>query len=333
MKPLVEYISEAKFNRNIELYDLNIVSESLKDPKLIELAKYLKKFASKSSFYNYSFGGLFSQFGVEWDKITESDWETITDIEKAKKNVRKVISNRSNSISSIILVEYDGEIKYLITRYVVFDLKNTKRLYDFHTKEYYDKTSPEKLSDLKQRDIVDLITDNAVTYLLDSSKMYSTQDKQIARRIAKDGIVLQGDEYYYKEAAERNIKRYKQIIAQRKAERAAQDDTLSKEVQEVLNKILELNMKIIKEPVKYADCLYDIASLVYYSYGGNISKANSGNSLLYMYSEYVDANVKNASGKNDSYWIIDAQEKTTKKLSEKLKEMKEKIAKIEAKMK
>ena len=333
MKSLVEYISEAKFNRNIEFYDLNIVSESLKDHKLIELAKYLKKFASKSSFYNYSFGGLFSQFGVEWDKITESDWETITDIEKAKKIVRKVISNRSNSISSIILVEYDGEIKYLITRYVVFDLKNTKRLYDFHTKEYYDETSPEKLSDLKQRDIVDLITDNAVTYLLDSSKMYATQDKQIARRIAKDGIVLQGDEYYYKEVAERNIKRYKQIIAQRKAERAAQDDTLSKEVQEVLNKILELNMKIIKEPVKYADCLYDIASLVYYSYGGNISKANSGNSLLYIYSEYVDVNVKNASGKNDSYWIIDAQEKTTKKLSEKLKGMKEKIAKIEAKMK
>ena len=221
MKPLVEYISEAKFNRNIELYDLNIVSESLKDPKLIELAKYLKKFASKSSFYNYSFGGLFSQFGVEWDKITESDWETITDIEKAKKIVRKVISNRSNSISSIILLEYDGEIKYLITRYVVFDLKNTKRLYDFHAKEYYDKTSPEKLSDLKQRDIVDLITDNAVTYLLDSSKMYATQDKQIARRIAKDGIVLQGDEYYYKEVAERNIKRYKQIIAQRKAESCA----------------------------------------------------------------------------------------------------------------
>ena len=48
MKSLVEYISEAKFNRNIEFYDLNIVSESLKDPKLIELAKYLKKFTSDS---------------------------------------------------------------------------------------------------------------------------------------------------------------------------------------------------------------------------------------------------------------------------------------------
>ena len=52
-----------------------------------------------------------------------------------------------------------------------------------------------------------------------------------------------------------------------------------------------------------------------------------------MYSEYVDANVKNASGKNNYDWIVDAQEKTTKKLSEKLKEMKEEIAKIEAKMK
>lgn len=330
MKSLVEYISEAKFNRNIEFYDLSIVSESLKDSKLIELAKYLKKFASKS-YYNYSFGGLFSQFGVEWDKITESDWETITDIEKAKKIVRKVVSNRSNSISSIVLVEYDGEIKYLITSDVVFDLKNTKRLYDFDKNEYYDKTSPERLSGLKQYEVVDLIKDNAVTYLLDSSKMYATQDKKSARIIAKDGIVLQGDEYYYKEVAERNIKRYKQIIAQRKAERAAQDDTLSKEVQEVLNKILELNMKIIKEPVKYADCLYDIATLAYYSYG-NINKANSGNSLLYMYSEYVDANVKNASGKNDYDWIVDAQEKTTRKLSEKIKEMKEKIAKIEAKM-
>ena len=330
MKSLVEYISEAKFNKNIELYDLNIVSESLKDPKLIELAKYLKKFASKS-YYNYSFGGLFSQFGVEWDKITESDWETITDIDKAKKTVRRVISNRSNSISSIVLVEYDGEIKYLITSYVVFDLKNTKRLYDFDKNEYYDKTSPERLSGLKQSYIVDLIKDNAVTYLLDSSKMYAAQDKQSARRIAKYGIVLQGDEKYYKEVAERNIKRYKQIIAQRKAERAAQDDTLSKEVQEVLNKILELNMKIIKEPVKYADCLYSIATLAYYSYG-SINKAKSGNSLLYMYSEYVDANVKNASGKNNYDWIVDAQEKTTKQLREKIKEMKEEIAKIEAKM-
>lgn len=330
MKSLVEYISEAKFNRNIEFYDLNIVSESLKDPKLIELAKYLKKFASKS-YYNYSFGGLFSQFGVEWDKITESDWETITDIEKAKKIVRKVVSNRSNSISSIVLVEYDGEIKYLITSDVVFDLKNTKRLYDFDKNEYYDKTSPERLNGLKQYEVVDLIKDNAVTYLLDSSKMHAVLDKRLARRIAKDGIVLQGDEKYYKTVAERNIQRYKQIIAKRKAERAAQDDTLSKEVQEILNKILELNMKIIKEPVKYADCLYYIAKLSYYSYG-NINKANSGNSLLYMYSEYVDANVRNASGKNSYDWVVDAQEKTTKQLKEKIKEMKEEIAKIEAKM-
>ena len=330
MKSLVEYISEANFNRNIEFYDLNIVSESLKDPKLIELAKYLKEFASKS-YYNYSFGGLFSQFGVEWYKITESDWETITNIDKAKKIVRRVISNRSNSISSIVLVEYDGEIKYLITSDVVFDLKNTKNLYDFEKGESYIKTVPERLSGLKQSYIVDLIKDNAVTYLLDSSKMYATQDKKSARRIAKYGIVLQGDEKYYKEVAERNIKRYKQIIAQRKAERAAQDDTLSKEVQEVLNKILELNMKIIKEPVKYADCLYSIATLAYYSYG-SINKAKSGNSLLYMYSEYVDANVRNASGKNNYDWIVDAQEKTTKQLREKIKEMKEEIAKIEAKM-
>lgn len=330
MKSLVEYISEAKFNRNIEFYDLNIVSESLKDPKLIELAKYLKKFASKS-YYNYSFGGLFSQFGVEWDKITESDWETITDIEKAKKIVRKVVSNRSNSISSIVLVEYDGEIKYLITSDVVFDLKNTKRLYDFNKNEYYTKTSPERLSGLKQYEVVDLIKDNAVTYLLDSSKMHAVLDKQLARRIAKDGIVLQGDEHYYKEVAERNIQRYKQIIAKRKAERAAQDDTLSKEVQEILNKILELNMKIIKEPVKYADCLYYIAKLSYYSYG-SINNAKSGNSLLFMYSEYVDANVRNASGKNSYDWVVDAQEKTTKQLKEKIKEMREEIAKIEAKM-
>ena len=61
-------------------------------------------------------------------------------------------------------------------------------------------------------------------------------------------------------------------------------------------------------------------------------KAKSGNSLLYMYSEYVDANVRNASGKNNYDWIVDAQEKTTKQLREKIKEMKEEIAKIEAKM-
>ena len=163
-------------------------------------------------------------------------------------------------------------------------------------------------------------------FLLERKEVIGKNTWKSARRIAKDGIVLQGDEYYYKEVAERNIKRYKQIIAQRKAEKAAQDDTLSKEVQEVLNKILELNMKIIKEPVKYADCLYDIATLAYYSYG-NINKANSGNSLLYMYSEYVDANVKNASGKNDYDWIVDAQEKTTKKLSEKIKKTERKYRK------
>ena len=327
MKSLVEYISEAKFNRKIELYDLNIVSESLKDPKLIELAKYLKKFAD----CNYSFGGIFSEFGVEWDKITESDWETITDIDKAKKAVRKVISDRANAISSIILVEYDGEIKYLITHDKIFDLKNTKSLYDYEKGEFYTENVPHKINGLKQSYIVDLIKDNAVTYLLDSSKMYAVQDKKMQRRIAKDGVVLQGDEKYYKEVAERNIKRYKQIIAQRKAEKASQNDEFSKEVQEILDKILELNMKIIKEPVKYADCLYYIAKLTHDSYS-SANKSKSGNSLLYMYSEYVDANVRNASGKNSYEWIVDAQEKTTKQLSEKIKEIKEEIAKIEAKM-
>lgn len=329
MKSLVEYISEAKFDRKIEFFDLNIVLESLKDPKLIKIAKCLRAFASENS-YNYSFGGIFSRFGVEWDKITESDWETITDITKAKKAIRKVISNIENSISSIALVEYDGEIKYLISSFAVFDLKNTRDVYDYKEGKYSVKSSPKKLNGLKQYEIVDLVKDNAIVYLLDSSKMYATRDKRYARRVAQEGIVLQGDENYYKRVAEQNIKRYKQIIAQHNAEKLAKNDTLSKEVQEVLNRILELNMKILKEPIKYADCLYGIAKLVYYSYG-DIDKAKSGNSLLYMYSNYVDTIVRNTSGKTDSRTVAE-QEQTVEKLNKKIQEMKEEIAKIEAKI-
>lgn len=332
MKSLVQFIKESKFDRNMQIIDTNIILESLKDPKLLELAKYLKKFANKNK-NDLSFANLFGRYNVEWDQITESDWETIEDYERARKMIRKITTRGKSYIATLALVtdENGKDIKYLITPSLFVDFKYGKSVYDYETGQYKFVERPETSYNEKQYNIVDSIVDGCITYVLDASKYMGARSKQMERTNSRSGMVLQGDERYYKELAQKNIERYKKIVAQNKAERIAQKDNLSQEVQEILNKILELNMKIVSNPVKYADCEYNVRYLTYETFD-SIDKAKSGNSLLYYYNEYVNYLVKNASGKAVYSFEYENGDKKVVNLQNKIKDIKGVIAEIEAKM-
>lgn len=333
MKSLVQFIKESKFDRDMQIIDTDIILESLKDPKLLKLAKYLKQFANKNKNIDSSFANLFGRYNVEWDKITESDWETIEDYERARKAVRKIITNGKNSIATLALItdENGKDIRYLISPITFIDFKHGTNKYNYETGQYQYKEAPQVDHLMKQYEMLNYITDGCITYILDASKYQTTGSKRMERYDSKNGMVLQGDEYYYREVARKNIERYKKIIAQNKAERVAQKDNLSQEVKEVLNKILELNMKMVSNPTKYADCQYDLGKLSYEAYNG-LSKAKSGNSLLYYYNEYVSYLVKNASGKAAYGFEYEGGDKKIVELQRKIKEIKEVIAEIEAKM-
>ncbi len=332
MKSLVQFIKESKFDRDMQIIDTNIILESLKDPKLLELAKYLKQFANKNK-NDLSFANLLGRYNVEWDKITESDWETIEDYERARKAVRKIITNGKNSIATLAMItdENGKDIRYLISPITFIDFKHGTSKYNYETGQYQYKEAPQVDHLMKQYEMLNYITDGCITYILDASKYQTTGAKRMERYDSRNGMVLQGDERYYKELAQKNIERYKKIVAQNKAERLAQKDNLSQEVQEILNKILELNMKIVSNPVKYADCEYNVRYLTYETFD-SIDKAKSGNSLLYYYNEYVNYLVKNASGKAVYGFEYENGDKKVVNLQNKIKDIKGVIAEIEAKM-
>lgn len=333
MKSLVQFIKESKYERYTPINDADIILESLKDPKLLKLAKYLKQFANKNRNIDLSFASLLGRYNVEWDKITESDWETIEDYERARKIIRKITTRGQNYISTLALVtdENGKDIKYLITPSVFVDFKHDTYKYDWETGERKVIEQPNAEYNMKQSEIVSYITDGCVTYVLDVSRYMAATTKRTERWQSRRDMVLQGDERYYEDVAKKNIERYKKIIAQNKAERVAKEDTISREVQEILNKILELNMKMVANPVKYADCQYDLRNLSYEPYS-KVSQSKSGDSLLYYYSEYVEFLVKNAAGRASYGFEYEGGDKKIVNIQNKIKEIKEVIAKIEAKM-
>lgn len=269
MKQVLDYIHQFHIDLLFEKIDTKInfelINESLKSSILMDLVKQLvnNKRKKADDYYSYDtplFKDLFTYEHIQWDKINDSDFELyeyIDETETDKKSL-KLRNDGEKKVRSIIKGNFNGfvllrnikskEFTYFINSYgSVYSCNNGRLLSGSGKKELSIKY---KMEIVKTHDI----------YLLDLSK-FSSNSIRSKRYSEKTGMINM-DEHSFRKIAEDNVRRYKEIIAKHKSERMTKNDTIAEEVQEMVNKALEVTVKYNKDIVKYADLSYKIESLL-----------------------------------------------------------------------
>jgi hypothetical protein len=309
----------------------------LQDPKLIEIAKYLKKFSNGSSRNKWvaasgrSFADMLGREAIEWEKVKEEDWQEfdLTDekqLKKAKTLVGSIFSTRENSKRGVYILT-DGEglkapnLLYVGTYYTIFKLHSAQ------------DDGPVNMNFSKQYQVRELLDDDKVKklYYIDATPyLNAVRQKWNDRVEAKKGIVLNGDPSYNRKEAEKNVERYKKIIQQNKA---AKGDDIVKRVEDIVNKAMEYATKAFTDP-KMADSQSDVQYLMALIYSSNEDGWMDDQHLLPLFNSYIRDH-KNIVRGNAAPDITNdkSQAKKKKKMEDLIKKAEGYIQNIESKLK
>ena len=264
--------------------DSNMIEESLlleafKAPQLKLIAKAIKD-ASKDTprKMQMDFKDIYN---IEWDKIEASQ---ITEYEvedpKCLTLARKYISGgtlTNNNIGLMALLDKDGEVAGII-KYKRFCRLKDRGSYWWHDK--LDKYS--NFKDLNTTDLIDIIKKHDTVLFIrlnsDNYDMDGARKKHKNREDARQGAVALQRGYertgktnpdtpwalsdtinekqvrYYQDIADQNRERYKKLLTQIKARRAAMSNTfagIKSRMDAAFKRYTELLVKILANPSKY----------------------------------------------------------------------------------
>lgn len=326
MKKLINNIIESKLN--IELSQINdeIIYESLQSSILNKLAKQLKSFGSKNQnkWNNKSFSGILGSLSYKWNEVKDSDFiHYEAGDAKGIKLVRQMVTMSDRHIDGICLItniKNKNEFKYFIYNSRITNLVS----YDYYEEKYHPKNS-EDLSFSSVKDYCE----KSDFYCLKLEGL-DTWELHRNRQSSQSGIVLQGDDDYYNKLAKENIERYNKILTKKRATEAAKKDTLSKEVQDILNEVMELSTDSMKNPEKYISCRYAICNLIEEIYSQRHYDRNGGygyNGLMVLYKRYVDSTLSMSANGGYSFDKKD-NENAIKELKSLIQKIEERIDKI-----
>jgi hypothetical protein len=337
MKQVLDYIHQLHIDLIFEKIDTKInfelINESLKSSILMDLVKQLiNKRKNVDDYYSYNtplFKNLFRYENIQWDKISDSDFEVYEYIDEteADKKSLKLRKNVEKKVRSIIKGNFNNfvllrdrkskEFTFFINSYGSMYSCNNGRLLTGSSKKELNIT--DKMEFVKTHDI----------YLLDLNK-FSSNPIRSKRYNEKVGMINM-DEQSFKKIAEDNVRRYKEIIAKHKSERMTKNDTIAEEVQEMVNRALEVTVKYNKDIVKYADLSYKIENLLKLIYnketyiGHGQSTGEVGLlSAFASYMEYKRSALKNTAS-NNMYSMHQYDNEKIDKFKTKIEESLEKI--------
>jgi len=269
MMNLIDFIdNESLVN---EMLDVNseLILEKLEAKVLKKLASQLTKQIEKEKEENSSkswrpslvsknFRKIFGSSYISWSKVRDEDIEEIEPNEKNDKLVRAVLRGKRDAI--ILVVGDDGEFELYIDdrNGEVISLKKTYG-------NYPGSTIGSRWNKVPEASKIEM-TKGKKLYVINNTNnlRQDTYKTQSDRRQSKAGMVLM-DPHSLKDLAYDNIKRYKNIIAKKKAEELDNDDLID-EVNDVIKKCANLASKIAKDPSTYADSLSVVSQLVKYVY-------------------------------------------------------------------
>jgi hypothetical protein len=263
--------------------DSNIIEESLlleafKAPQLKLVAKAIKN-ASKDIPRNMQMD-FKDIYNIEWDKIEASQIaEYDVDDAKCLTLARKYIAGGGiNGISGMMaLIDKDGEVTGII-KYKRFCRLKDRGNYWWHNK--LDKYS--NFTDLNTTDLIDIIRKHDTVLFIrfdsDNYDMDGAWKKHKSRVDARQGALamqrgfertgksdpstpwILSDEInikqvrYYQDVADQNRERYKKLLTQIKAQRAAMSNTfaaIKSRMDAAFKRYTELLVKILANPAKY----------------------------------------------------------------------------------
>ena len=271
--------------------DSNIIEESLlleafKAPQLKLVAKAIKdagKNTPRASRMDFK-----DIYNIEWDKVEASQIsEYETNDPKCLTLARKYIAGYGiNGISGMMaLIDKDGEVTGII-KYKRFCRLKDRGNYDWYSR--LDKYS--NFIDLNTTDLIDIIKQNETVLFIqfdsDNYERDGARKKHNSRVEArKDAVAMQrgyertgkidlntpwitSDKIdakqvrYYQDIADQNRDRYKKLLTQLKAQRAAMSNTfagIKSRMDAAFKRYTELLVKILANPAKYES--YDLSWL------------------------------------------------------------------------
>lgn len=285
MVNLIEYIKEELVQNILESVDNEIICEKLNAQILKDLATQLLNLKNKSKEkgdwklnknFKEIFGSNYNGELLEWDKITDSDitkidYTTWNDEKLAKKN-EKIIKGALKDKTKSLIICQNGETKEFI--WVIFpkwhDMialsDNIQFGYNTRTGDTTKIAQPRgRIKDIKNADKVELCR-NKTLYIIDcEDKIKSINDLKQERYKAQQGSI-NFDPESLKQIARDNVERYKKIIAKNGLNRQHNDKLIDR-CKVIIDKVSEISTKVAKDPIRYADNLYDVDILSQYVYG------------------------------------------------------------------
>lgn len=284
MKLLLSSINECKNDKILSNINLQIISESLDSSILQDIAKSIKKNSKERSnswyYSNKSFKEVFGREEIKWNLVKDSDFEIISadapekERKAAEKKVRLVIKSDVHDI--VFLRNKSGDFEYFINPW--------GGVYNILTGQKEGTRSSRKFIDLKQYEKMTYLVNRDIYYLHITNELDNRSLKR-ERFNNKYGIINSRDEWCLSKIAEENRKRYKDIIAKNKAQKMAEDDNISQDINDLTAEVLEIAKTVNNDMVKYAPLFSEISELLSLLYTKNTSSGIDG--LLYSYNKYL----------------------------------------------
>lgn len=305
MKKLSDCLIENKINtdvnsiieeENIELGN-QIINEKLNNKYLKAIAKEL----SKNNAYYKKFVGLLGRCRFKWDKVDDSrsTYYNAGDKEGIKK-AKAIIKNWDENPGMIIVLNGDDEPnRYIFAeQYIVVKTGDIPSEYKVQLRHGY----REKVVPLKAK-MIELQANNFVIIDLQGLEKYELTRERSSNR---EGMVYL-DPANLRRLADENRKRYKTEAAKIRQSRInGNEDEIAKKVKETVDKVYDLVMKITKNPVDYADKIYDVELLQHRIYGERQyvgykrgkSEYRGSDGLLTYFATYVKYKMNLSNGKS-----------------------------------
>lgn len=319
MRSLSEYMTDVRnaieeYRETMEDIDLEIIFESFQCKMLQDIRDQLQtiikkrkdeqaeidKKEYKNSWERPSvpappadFKQMFFWHDFTWDKIKDSqvkEWKAGDP--NGMKLVKRICSNRSNSIPGMIILKSEDNSEYKFAGVIikaVWDIRYYSLLGQYH-----------KLNGaLKPKEAEGVVED------CDFWTIEIEQD-QLANAIkndrfkAKSGSIKMGDPEEYKKIAEANRERYRKLAEKKKIEKNA-DDGMYERIMDYVQKVMDVCEIFSKDPVKYASYEYSIQTLLMLigdrqRYDSRASKYYGSDGLMYLFNIYLTKKLSIAKG-------------------------------------
>ena len=143
-------------------------------------------------------------------------------------------------------------------------------------------------------------------------------NKRKKRSDDRQGMIYQGDAYFYAKLAKDNRDRYRRIIQQNRAKKL-EDDELIAQYKDIVEKTVKLSADVAANPEKYNSNFYQFTTLMENMYGKNVNyKAHTTldqDGVFVLFTKYVDLRRDVMKNRGDEY-----QSRDLKTVGDKLKE-------------